>query len=269
MTFARAAAFLKRDLLIELSYRLALVTRIVGVFFAVASFYFVSRLLDDGAAPLLAPYGGDYFAFVLVGIALVGFQNTGLSSFSSMVSSAQAQGTLEAMLVTPTKLSHIVLFSSAWSFLFTSFTVLVYLAFGAFVFGADLAHANVASALLVLTLTTLLFTGVGVLSGSTILVLKRGDPVSWLFGSLSTFFAGTYFPISVLPAWVQTMAHAFPVFYALRAMRKAVLIGASPSAIAADLLVLGGLVAVVLPTSLVAFRRAVQIAKTDGSLATY
>ncbi|MBE0447272.1 MAG: ABC transporter permease [Actinobacteria bacterium] len=261
--------FLRRDLSIEMSYRLAFLMRFFGIFFAVASFFFVSKLIGKAANPYLSQYGGDYFAFVLIGIALTGFQGTGLSTFSSAISSEQAQGTLEAMLVMPTRLSTIIFSSSVWNFLFTAFNILIYLAIGTLLFGADLGKANIPAALVVLVLTVFIFSGLGIISASVIMVLKRGDPINWLFGSLSSLLGGAFFPVAVLPSWLQGLSYLFPVFYSLRAMRYAVLNGAAISAISGDVLALALFSAVVLPLSIVAFKRAVGIAKTDGTLGTY
>jgi ABC-2 type transport system permease protein len=269
MYLAKPLAFVKRDLASDLSYRLSFLMQFAGIFIGVASFFFVSRLVGKAANPYLASYGGDYFGFVLVGIAFVGFQSFGLGAFSSAISGAQAQGTLEAMLVTPTKLSTIVVSSSIWSFLWTVFTVLIYLAVGGLLFGADLGHANPLTALVVLFLTSLVFSGIGVLSASTIMVLKRGDPIGAIFGGASAFLGGTLFPTTVFPGWLQSVAHIFPIFYGLRAMRMAVLRGATLSQVSGDVLALCLFAVVLVPLSLIAFRGAVRVAKTDGTLGTY
>lgn len=269
MTSAKILAFVKRDFTLERSYRMAFFMRLAGMFLGVASFFFVSRLIGAAANPYLTAYNGDYFGFVLVGIAFIGFQGVGLGAFSSAISSAQSQGTLEAMLVTPTRLPTIILASSIWSFLWTTFSVVLYLVFGAVVFGANLGKIDVLSALVVLALTSLVFSGVGVLSASTIMVLKRGDPIGWAFGSVSAFLGGTYFPTTVFPEWLQKVAHIFPVYYGLRAMRFAVLNGASLAQISNEVLVLAAFAVVILPLSIVSFRAAVRVAKADGTLGAY
>lgn len=269
MIAEKSIAFVKRDFTLERSYRLAFIMRVFGMFLGVAAFFFVSRLIGTAANPYLKAYNGDYFGFVLVGIAFASFQGVGLGAFSSAISGAQSHGTLEAMLVTPTNLTTIILSSSIWNFIWTTISVVLYLTIGAIFFGADLGKANLPSALAVLTLTSIVFSGIGILSASAIMVLKRGDPISWAFGSTSAFLGGTYFPTTVFPSWLQGVAHAFPIFYGLRAMREAVLNGASLAELAPDLLVLLGFAAVILPISIVAFRAAVRVAKTDGTLGAY
>lgn len=269
MTLKKAWAFLIRDFRMQTSYRLAFIINFAGIFFSVAVFFFISKLIGNGISHYLAPYGGDYFSFVLIGVALSGFMGTGLGVFASSISRAQSHGTLEAMLVTPTRLSEIILLSSVWSFLFTTFNVLVYIFFGVVVFGLKLGGANVAAAILILILIVSIFSGLGIISASFIMVVKRGDPISWLFGSASSIMGGAFFPIQVLPGWLQNFSYVFPLFYALRAMRFALLKGYSFAALVPDILALVAFVAAIMPFSLWCFKYAVKRAKIDGSLATY
>jgi ABC-2 type transport system permease protein len=262
-------AFLKRDFQIESSYRFAFLMQIFGIFFSVGVFYYVSRLLGPAAAPFLTPYGGDYFSFVLIGIAFSGYFGVGLSSFGNSLRQAQISGTLEAMLAAPTRLSLIILASAQWDYLMTTLRVLVYLAVGAGLLGVDLGGGNYGAALLVLALTIVAFSSLGVLSASFIMVLKRGDPINWVFGALSTLLGGVYYPIAVLPDWLQKVSALFPITYALHAMRLALLQGASLQVLLPDLAALTIFSALLLPFSLLAFHYAVHRARREGSLTHY
>jgi ABC-2 type transport system permease protein len=262
-------AFLKRDFLTETSYRLSFVLQFLGMLFSASTFYFIAQLFGPGAAPYLQEYQGNYFAFVLVGIAFTGYQSVALHAFSGVIRSGQVAGTLEALLVTPTPISTILLSSSLWNFLFTSVRVAIYLLLGVLVFGVDLGEANVLSALLILGLTVLAVSSVGILSASFIIVLKRGDPVNFVFSSLSSLLAGVYYPIEVLPTWLRWLGRFFPLTYALQAMRRALLNGATILDLWREALALVAFAALLLPVSLWAFRRALRIAKRDGSLMQY
>jgi ABC-2 type transport system permease protein len=265
----KALLFLRRDLKEQASYRLSFILQFLGIFFSVASFYFVGQLFGAQAAPYLSNYGGNYFSFVLIGIAFVGYQGVALYTFSGIIQSAQTAGTLEAMLVTPTRLSTILTASSLWNFAFTSFRIVVYLLMGVAVFGADLRHANLLSGLVILLLTILASSGIGILSASFVMVFKRGDPVNFLIGSLSSLLSGVYYPVEVLPAWLQVAAHLFPLTYALAAMRRALLLGEPLAALWREALALAAFSALLLPLGLLAFRLAVRQAKKDGSLTQF
>ncbi|MBN1978389.1 MAG: ABC transporter ATP-binding protein/permease [Anaerolineae bacterium] len=267
--FRKPLLFLRRDFKMQMSYRLSFVLQFFGMLFSSSSFYFVSQLLGASAAQQMSSYGGDYFSFVLIGIAFVGYQGVALHAFSGVVQSAQSAGTLEAMLVTPTRLSTILFSSSLWNFVFTSFRVLLYILMGMLVFGADLRRANVLAGLVILCLTIVTLSGIGILSACFVLVFKRGNPVDFVFGSLSSLLGGVYYPVQVLPDWLQVLARFFPLTYSLEAMRRALLAGASLADLWREIAVLVAFSVLLLPLSLFAFRYAVRRAKRDGSLTQF
>jgi ABC-2 type transport system permease protein len=256
-------------MLVEFSYRFATLLQFLGVFLSIGVFYFISRLLGDAPHPSLEAYGGDYFSFVLIGIAFAGYFGVGLSSFSDSLRRAQTTGTLEAMLSSPTGVSTIILSASLWSYVLTTLRVGLYLLVGTALLGVDLGEGNYLAAVVVLALTILSFSGLGVLAASFIMVLKRGNPVTWAFGALSSLLGGVYYPIDVLPAWLQPLAYLLPVTYALRAMRLALLQGATFGQLAPDLLALALFSLILTPLSLLVFRQAVGRARRDGSLTHY
>ena len=95
-------AFLKRDVQIDLSYKLRFLMQFIGIFFSTALSFFLSELIGSGISNKLAGYGGDYFSFVIIGIALTDYLSVSLEQFSDEIRSAQLEGTLETLLVTPT-----------------------------------------------------------------------------------------------------------------------------------------------------------------------
>ncbi len=264
----RAYAFLVRDLLVEMSYRVAFLMQLAQVFIAVFVFYFISRLLGSAAAPGLAAYGGDYFAFVIIGVALSSYFGIGLISFAQSLREAQTTGTLEAMLMTPTRVSTIVLGSALWAYAFTTLRVLLYLVAGALL-GVSFARANLGLAVLILILSIITFSAIGILAASFIMVLKRGDPVTGLVGVGATLIAGVYYPVEILPRPLQVLAQLVPVTYSLRALRLSLLQGASWRDVVPDVAALVVFAVILLPLSLYAFRLAVNRARVDGSLTHY
>ena len=86
-------AFLQRDIYREISYRLSFLLQLIGIFPAVLMFHFLSRLVDSGLAGPLDGYGGAYFPFVLIGIAVQNYLTQSLSAFSSSLREAQLSGT--------------------------------------------------------------------------------------------------------------------------------------------------------------------------------
>ncbi|MEW6716779.1 MAG: ABC transporter ATP-binding protein/permease [Chloroflexota bacterium] len=264
-----AWAFLKRDVRSEISYRVAFFLSFLNILFSVAVFYFISKLIGPTALPYLEPYGGDYFAFVLIGIAIAGYFGVGLSGFANSLRQAQTTGTLEAMLTTPTPVTTIILSSSLWSYLLTTLRFVVYLAVGVLLSPIPINRGNYPLAFLILLLTIGAFSSLGIIAASFIMVLKRGDPITWVFNAFAGLLGGVYFPLTILPSWLQTIAKLFPITYALEAMRKVLLQGASFQEVWIDLMALTIFCFAGVPLSLIVFRMAVQRAKVEGSLTHY
>jgi len=268
-TLRKAWAFFQKDLLSESSYRLSFVMQLGGILFSALTLYFLSRLFGQTKLPFLEPYGGSYFAFVLIGVAFGGYLQVALNSFASCVREAQTLGTLEALLVTQTSIAEIILFSSIFSFVVTSLRVLTFILVGILLLGVDLGRANYVSALTMLVLTIAAFSMIGILSASFIMVFKRGNPMNWLFVSLSWLVGGVFYPVAVLPEWLQKVAHVLPLTYALEGMRMALLQGHGLVQLSGCIVPLLLFTAAGLPLSLLAFGAAVRRAKMHGSLAHY
>lgn len=265
----RALAFLRRDWRLQLSYRFSFLLQFFGIFFNLLVFYFLSKLVGDSAAPYLKPYGGNYFAFVLIGLAFSGYFGVGLNSFAANLREAQTTGTLEAMLMTPTRLSTVIMSSSIYDYGFVTFQVFVYLALGGLLFGVQLDKGNTPAALVVLVLTIIAMTSLGIIAASFIMVLKRGDPVTLLISSLAVLLGGVYYPVQLMPQWLQQLSRLLPITYSLDAMRRTLLADASFQDVMPDIIALAIFGIVLVPVSLLIFRYAVHRAKVDGSLAHF
>jgi len=121
----------------------------------------------------------------------------------------------------------------------------------------------------VLILSIASFSGIGILSAAIVLVVKRGDPVAWALGSVSSLLAGVFYPVAVLPDWLEPVSRFIPLTYALDAMRLAMLKGSSLYDVHIDILALLGFTLVLTPLAFFVFRKALKRAKKEGSLIQY
>ncbi|MCF6148020.1 MAG: ABC transporter permease [Candidatus Kuenenia sp.] len=267
--FEKPYAFICRDFLNQSSYKISFVMQFTGIFISVVTFFFLSELLGGVALPHLQTYGGNYFAFVIIGVALSSYLGVAMNTLSQTIREGQMLGTLEAMLVTHTGITTIIISSSLYSFVFTSIKVALYLLLGVFLFGLDIGNANLLAAFLIFLLTIIAFSSLGILSASFVMVLKKGDPISWVISSTFGVLGGVYYPISILPGWLQKASYFLPVTHALEGMRLALLKGYSFGALSQNIIVLIVFSIIMLPGSVCAFGYAVRKAKIDGTLTQY
>ena len=265
--FSLLLAFVRRDWINETSYRGMLLIETLGVGSSLILFYSIGKLVGSEPAAL-REYGGEYFAFALVGLAVSGYFSIALIAFSNRLRQAQTTGTLEAMFATETSPVAVLLLSGAWDFLIATIRLVVFVTVGVVAMGVDL-DVNPPAAILVALLSLTAFVALGLSAAGLILVVKRGDSIALLGNMVATVFGGVLFPITLLPDWARPIAWLVPLSWALDGLRRATLTGAGLGEIGDGLLGLSVSTAVLVPLALLTLRWATERVRRDGSLAQY
>jgi ABC-2 type transport system permease protein len=260
-------AFLKRDFIIESSYRLGFLMDLSSNLLPILSFYFIGRMLAGTQTEALRPYGDDYFSFALVGLGLTRYFDKALQVFSTSLRRAQMSGVLEAALSTRTSAMAVILYDATYSFLIAFGHLVLVFAVGVGL-GARFAP-NWASVLLLAAVATASFVGLGILSGACVVLLKKGDPIRVVFAAGGMLLSGAMYPVSVLPEWLQVPAKCLPMTHAIHGLRLSLFDGASVAALESPLVYLGAFAAVLVPGSLIAFDMVVRKSRREGTLLHY
>src|SRR5829696_2727771 len=129
-----AWSFVVRDFLIAISYPAAFALQVAGVFMRVAAFYYMGIAVGS-SSEMLKPYGGSFFAFMVVGMAFADYVGLSLQSFATSIREGQMVGTLEMLLVSAVSPTAIILASSLWSYIFYTLTLIIFFAISTLVFG--------------------------------------------------------------------------------------------------------------------------------------
>jgi ABC-2 type transport system permease protein len=140
----------------------------------------------------------------------------------------------------------------------------IFVAVVAFI-GIHLPHANYGAAIALLAIASISFIGVGMMTAVLPLISpEKGTQLGFVAQGLMLVVSGVYYPVSVLPDWMQWVAKISPATYALRGNRNQILDGAGLAwADVWPLLVIGTLS---IPIGLVVFRAGERYAKKHGKL---
>jgi ABC-2 type transport system permease protein len=145
-------------------------------------------------------------------------------------------------------------------------TALLFLVIALF-FDLHMNDANFATALVLLAIASLSFVGVGMVTAVLPLISpERGAQFGFVAQGLLLVVSGVYYPVSVLPQWMQWISTISPATYALRGIRAAILDGASLGAVWGDIWPLLVLAVVTIPAGLAIFRAGERYAKRHGKL---
>jgi ABC-2 type transport system permease protein len=265
----KAWAFLKRDFCIESGYKTSFLMRLAESMMLLVFFYFLGGLINSHTSAMLNRYGSSYFSFAMIGLAFARYFDLTLKMFSESIRLAQTTGCLEAMLSSQTNCVTIVLFSSLYGLISGAVQLCLILLAGAFIFGVNLSQMNVAATLLVVLLSITIFVAFGVLSAAAIVLLKKGDPITWILGGFGSILGGAYFPIDVMPAPLRNLSRVIPIRYSLDALRLTMLKGYSVAMVKGPLITLAAIAVILLPLSLVLFDATIRKGRKEGTLMQY
>ena len=177
------------------------------------------------------------------------------------------EGTIEYTLMAPirrfTHMAGQTLFAVFYSLFFTSVILLITVV----LFKIDMSQANLWGGAVMLFAGSLSFIGVGIM-GSVLPLLfpERGSQMTHVIIALLLLVSGVYYPVEVLPVFLQKLAVISPATYVLDGTRQALLEGLPTSQLFPYIwpTVLMGLVAI--PAGLRVFGLAERYAKRTGKL---
>lgn len=269
MFFRKLWSFVKRGFIISFSYKTYAVLGVLGIFIGVLKFGFMAGFLQKGNSfPLLTPYGGDLMAYLITGSVYMSYVGVAMNSFQSAIRSEQSMGTLEYLLMSNTPLSQMILFSGVSSFIWTTISVGAIFLIMISVFDIEM-NVNVLLSIFILLLSVVCISGIGLISAGVIMVTKKGDPVSWVFTTLSGLVSGVLYPVETLPKFLQRISYFLPPTYGIRALRKSLLVGATFLSVRMDVSTLLLMSLITIPLGLFIFRWGFNKAREKGSLVEY
>jgi ABC-2 type transport system permease protein len=177
------------------------------------------------------------------------------------------EGTIEYTFMAPiTRAVHLAgmgLFAIAYA---VERAVLLFGVVAAF-FDIGMPRANFVAALVVLGVASISFVGIGMMTAVLPLVSpEKGTQLGFIAQGVLLVVSGVYYPVDVLPAWMQWLATVSPATYALDGIREAILEGHGPAALWDELWPLLVIGVVSVPLGLEVFRRGERYAKRHGKL---
>jgi ABC-2 type transport system permease protein len=266
-----AAAFIRRDLAIAASYRLAFVMRGLAVLMAFAALYYLAQFVGvAGSAGPGARYGdAGYMGFWLVGVTVGDFFYASVSALPRLLRRAQLEGTLEAMFATPTPAAYVVIATPLSEAILIALRSTALFAVGSQLFAVDLSAANWLLVVCTLGLAGLAFAGLGLVGGAVTLALRRSDPITAGAAILSTLIGGVLYPVDVLPETAARAAYLLPLAPTLEALRQALFAGAGAAIVGRELATLAMFAGFAGLVGTMGFAACLARSRASGSLSHY
>jgi len=260
-------AFLRRDFLVAWSYPFSFFLEQASVLLSLITTRFVGDLVSQGTVESLVKYGGDYFSFALIGMAVQMLVFPAVMSFRGAMREAQVLGTFEAMLATRSRPISIALSAGAYPILTASIRVVLTMMVIGILMGAKLQVENPLAVIGAVILTLAIFVGLGLMSAAFTIAMRQSEPFTVGLLSVSGVVSGILYPTEVLPRGLQMLSPLTPLTHVLDLFRGLLLQNS-------DVSLTGPLIgtcifALLFPLGLFAMTRAIDHAREHGTLAQY
>ena len=237
-------------------------------------------LVTSATVALIGVAAQDYqlTLTLVVGALLWNFMAVLYNEIAMSIAYERWEGTLEYTFMAPVSrlihLTGISLFSLMNSIMQTVVVLIGLLLFT----NLSLSGANLPGVFVVVAVSTVAFVGLGLMAAALpVMSPERGAEATHIFQGSLLLVSGVYYPVEILPKWMQLFSAISPATYTLSACRKLIgvgnpastpghLAGAPLSAVTRELLVLSLMGAVIMPLGLWVFGRIETWAKRAGKL---
>jgi len=168
-----------------------------------------------------------FVLYLLVGTIAWRFLGIIFENIGEVIAWERWEGTIEYTFMSPVpRLTHLLGMCVATLVRALALSIGILAAVTLFV-PVDLSRANIVSALVLLAVGALAFIGLGIASASFPLMwTEKGLQMAYIVQAVVLLVSGVYYPVSVLPGWMQVLSTISPATYVIRGMRAALMDGA-------------------------------------------
>jgi len=177
----------------------------------------------------------EYIGYIVVGTTVWMWQNIVLWDVGFALRNEQMRGTLESNWLSPTwRFAYLLGHTGPQIVSMAMFIGITALEFG-LLFGVRLNGSPWMIGLMMLVAIPAIY-GLGFAFASLVIMVKEANAFVFLIRGLVMIFCGITFPVSILPAWMQTVSKFLPQTYLIHGMRAAAFTNAGVNELMIDII---------------------------------
>jgi ABC-2 type transport system permease protein len=179
----------------------------------------------------------NYFQFLAPGITAMVVMMSLLTGLPHAISFEREVGTLDGLLTAPVHRMSILGGKVVAQTVRGMIEGLVTLGIAILLFGV-VVHGSMGLVLGLMLLTVFSIVGLGILITSLTGAEETATMILMTLLFPMMFFSGVFFPLQLMPSYMQVIAQFFPLTHAVTALRRVVVLGAGIAAISTDVIIL-------------------------------
>ena len=164
-----------------------------------------------------------FILYLAIGTAVWTYVSVVFDNVTETVTMERWEGTIEYTFMAPvSRMTHMLgtcLFALLHGILLTALQLVVLSMF----FHLDLSQANWGATLFLLLLGSVSLIGLGTVSAVLpMLFTERGAQMAYIIRAVMLLVSGVYYPVTVLPGWMQVISKVTPTTYMLEGLRNSI-----------------------------------------------
>ena len=211
--------------------------------------------------------GQERVLYLLIGALLWSYLSTLFQIMGDTVAWERWEGTIEYTFMAPVHRFTYLAGQGLFGITYALIRTLIILGMTVLWFHLDMSRANLVGGFVVLAIASFSFLGLGLLAAVLPLMSpERGPQATHIIQGLLLLCSSVYYPLSVLPGWMQPLAALNPATFTLDAVRATWIGGASLAEVLPMLLKLLVTGIVLVPVGLGIFQLGERYALRTGKL---
>lgn len=232
---------------------------------ATLNVYAYARQIHVNPTAIVVPYsakaegvvsgGGSYIEFIIPGLLMMNVITSLMTGLPRAIAYEKDTGTLAGFLAAPISRVSIIGGKALGHMIRGLIQATVSLALAIILFGVTI-QGDLMLVMLTLFLGVYSFVGLGIALTS---VAEDEETAAMIMMTLTfpmIFLSGVFFPIQMMPDFMQTISHWLPFTYAVDAMRRIMIFGVGLTDVATDMAILVAFGTVMLAIAIPAFEKA-------------
>src|SRR5919106_2409815 len=164
---------------------------------------------------------------LLVGAVIWAYLGVVFEFLTETVAWERWEGTIEYTFMAPLSRAMHLGGSGVFAVLYGLVRAILLFVVIALFFGLAMPDANFVAALVILLIASVSFFGIGMMTAVLPLISpEKGAQLGFVAQGMLLVVSGVYYPVSVLPTWMEWLSTISPATYALRGIRASILDGA-------------------------------------------
>lgn len=178
-----------------------------------------------------------YIDFLLPGLLAMSLMMGGVVGIATSITTLREKGVLKRLLLTPLKPATFFTAQIITRMLVALGQTAIMIALGVAVYGLHF-YGDIFTLIIVVAFGATVFLVLGLVMSGIAKTVETVEPMSRALTMPMIFLSGVFFPTEMMPAWLQPVSRAMPLYYMAESLRKVITDGASLNNISSYLFVL-------------------------------